>query len=73
MFYKNMLLQDHQIESVTLANHLPRLDYFAQSICGFAFPDVQEEPLEWFQLNGDYAPENICVKIYRRPHIRSKM
>lgn len=52
--YKQMLLQDPQIESVTLANHLPRMDHFGPINMRFSFPDVQEEPFEWFQLNGDY-------------------
>lgn len=52
--YKNTLLQDPQIESVTLANHLPRLDHFGPIGMRFKFPDIQDEPLEWFQLNGDY-------------------
>jgi putative ABC transport system permease protein len=61
--YKNMLLQDPQIESVTLANHLPRLDHFGPINMRFTFPDVQEEPLEWFQLNGDYDfPKTFALK-----------
>lgn len=52
--YKNLLLQDPQIEAVTLANHLPRLDFFGPLNMRFQFPDIKEEPYEWFQLNGDY-------------------
>jgi putative ABC transport system permease protein len=52
--FKNMVLADPQIESMTLANHLPRLDYFGPIGMRFQFPDVQEEEFEWFQLNGDY-------------------
>lgn len=51
---KNKLLQDPQIEAVTLANHLPRLDYFGPISMRYQFPEVQEEFLEWSQLNGDY-------------------
>jgi len=52
--YKNILMQDPQIEAVTLANHLPRLDYFGPLNMRFQFPEIKEEQLEWFQLNGDY-------------------
>lgn len=52
--YKNILLQDPQIEAVTLGNHLPRLDYFGPINMRFQFPEVQEEYLDWTQLNGDY-------------------
>ncbi|CAN0121180.1 unnamed protein product, partial [Phaeothamnion confervicola] len=52
--FKNTLLQDPQIEAVTLANHLPRLDYFGPINMRFQFPEVQEEYFDWAQLNGDY-------------------
>ncbi len=62
--YKNMLLADPQIESVTLANHLPRLDYFGPLNMRFQFPDISEEQREWFQLNGDYDfPRTFGLKI----------
>lgn len=62
--YKNMVLADPQIEAVTLANHLPRLDYFGPIGMRFQFPEVQEEEFEWFQLNGDYDfPKAFGLKI----------
>jgi putative ABC transport system permease protein len=62
--YKNMLLADPQIQSVTLANHLPRLDYFGPLNMRFQFPDIKEEEHEWFQLNGDYDfPRTFGLKI----------
>lgn len=62
--YKNMLLQDPQIESVTLANHLPRLDYFGPIGMRYKFPEIQEEDFEWSQLNGDYDfPKTFGLKI----------
>ncbi len=62
--YKNLLLADPQIESVTLANHLPRLDYFGPLNMKFQFPDIKEESHEWFQLNGDYDfPRTFGLKI----------
>jgi putative ABC transport system permease protein len=62
--YKNIVLADPQIESMTLANHLPRLDYFGPISMQFQFPEVQEEKFEWFQLNGDYDfPKTFGLKI----------
>lgn len=52
--YKNQVIQDPEIRYVTLANHLPRLDYFGPIGMRFQFPEIKEEQLEWFQLNGDY-------------------
>lgn len=52
--YKNLVLQDPKIEAVTLANHLPRLDYFGPINMEFQFPDLSDQKFEWFQLNGDY-------------------
>jgi putative ABC transport system permease protein len=52
--YKNMLLADPQVEAVTLANHLPRLDFFGPLNMRFQFPEIMEDQHEWFQLNGDY-------------------
>lgn len=62
--YKNMVLSDPQIESMTLANHLPRLDFFGPINMQFQFPEIQEEKFEWFQLNGDYDfPKTFGLKI----------
>jgi putative ABC transport system permease protein len=62
--YKNLVLADPQIESMTLANHLPRLDYFGPINMQFQFPEIQEEKFEWFQLNGDYDfPKTFGLKI----------
>lgn len=62
--YKNLVMADPQIESMTLANHLPRLDYFGPINMQFQFPEIQEEKFEWFQLNGDYGfPKTFGLKI----------
>lgn len=62
--YKNMLLADPQIDAVTLANHLPRLDYFGPLNMRFQFPEIKEDAFEWFQLNGDYDfPKTFGLKI----------
>ncbi len=52
--YKSQVLGDPAIQSVTLGNHLPRLDYFGPINMRFQFPEIKEEEFEWFQLNGDY-------------------
>lgn len=52
--YKRLILEDPQIEAVTLANHLPRLDFFGPINMQMQFPEVSEEKYDWFQLNGDY-------------------
>ena len=52
--FKTQVLRDPEIQAVTLANHLPRLDYFGPINMRMQFPDISEEQHEWFQLNGDY-------------------
>jgi putative ABC transport system permease protein len=52
--YKQLVLQDPEIEAMTLANHLPRLDFFGPISMQMQFPDVSEDKHDWFQLNGDY-------------------
>jgi putative ABC transport system permease protein len=52
--YKQQILQDPEIEAVTLANHLPRLDYFGPIGMQMQFPEISEDKYDWFQLNGDY-------------------
>lgn len=52
--FKSQVLTDPEIQSVTLANHLPRLDYFGPLNMRFQFPEIKEDQLEWYQLNGDY-------------------
>ena len=62
--FKNLVLQDPEIESVSLANHLPRLDFFGAVNMQMQFPEISEEKHEWFQLNGDFDfPETFKMKI----------
>ena len=62
--YKNLVLQDPEVISMTLANHLPRLDFFGPINMRMQFPDVSEEQHEWFQLNGDYDfPRTFGLKL----------
>lgn len=51
---KTLIQKDPEIEAVTLANHLPRLDFFGPINMRMQFPDISEEQHEWFQLNGDF-------------------
>lgn len=51
---KSQILRDPEIQHVTLANHLPRLDYFGPISMRMQFPEIKEEEMDWFQLNGDY-------------------
>ena len=48
------MLEDPQIEHVTMANHLPRLDYFGWIGTDVKFPEFGDKKLQWNQLNVDY-------------------
>jgi putative ABC transport system permease protein len=62
--FKNLILNDPKISSVTLANHLPRQDNFPTMDMEFQFPDISNEKFQWFQLNGDYNfPQTFNLKI----------
>jgi putative ABC transport system permease protein len=52
--FKQLVLQDPEIEALTLANHLPRLDFFGPINMEMQFPEIGDDKYEWFQLNGDY-------------------
>ncbi|MEJ0055168.1 MAG: hypothetical protein WDN75_05605 [Bacteroidota bacterium] len=57
-------MSDPEIENMTLANHLPRLDFFGPINMEMQFPDINEEKHQWFQLNGDYNfPKTFDLKI----------
>jgi putative ABC transport system permease protein len=62
--FKNLILQDPEIESVTLANHLPKLDFFGAVGMQMQFPEISEQQHDWFQLNGDFDfPETFKLKL----------
>ncbi|GAB4497856.1 MAG: ABC transporter permease [Saprospiraceae bacterium] len=62
--FKNTVMQDPEIQSVTLANHLPRLDFFGPLDMEMQFPEISAEKHEWFQLNGDFDfPKTFNMKI----------
>ena len=64
LLFKNTVLADPEIEHMTLANHLPRLDFFGPINMEMRFPDINEDKHEWFQLNGDYDfPRTFGLKI----------
>ena len=54
MTFKQAVLQDKDIEHVTMANHLPRLNYFGWIGANVKFPEFSETELDWNQLNVDF-------------------
>ncbi|MCC6279537.1 MAG: ABC transporter permease [Saprospiraceae bacterium] len=52
--FKQVVLQDKDIEHVTIGNHLPRLDYFGFIGYRVKFPDLGNNELDWNQLNVEY-------------------
>lgn len=62
--FKEMVKQDAAIEWVTLANHLPRLDFFGPIDMEMQFPEINTEKHQWFQLNGDFDfPKTFNMKL----------
>jgi putative ABC transport system permease protein len=52
--FRQSVLQDRDIEHVTMANHLPRLDYFGYIGANIKFPELDNTDLNWNQLNVDF-------------------
>jgi putative ABC transport system permease protein len=52
--FKEAVLQDKDIEYVTMANHLPRLNYFGWIGNTVKFPEFSDTELRWNQLNVDF-------------------
>jgi len=52
--FRRSVLEDPQIEHVTMGNHLPRLDYFGWIGTTVKFPELEDKNLEWNQLNVDF-------------------
>lgn len=62
--FKNELSLNPEIASVTLANHLPRMDYFGPINMQFRLPQYGDEPVRWNRLNGDYDfPETFGMEL----------
>jgi putative ABC transport system permease protein len=53
-YFKRSVLEDPQIEGMTMANHLPRLDYFGWIGATVRFPDLGDKELQWNQLNVEF-------------------
>jgi len=51
---KNALLKDKDIEFVTIANHLPRHDYFGDMASQFRFGESEDKVYPWSRLDGDF-------------------
>ncbi len=52
--FKRSVLEDPQIEYVTMANHLPRLNYFGWIGTDVKFPEFGDKKLQWNQLNVEF-------------------
>ena len=52
--FKRMVLEDPQIPYVTMANHLPRLNYSGWIGTDVKFPQFGDKKLQWNQLNVDF-------------------
>jgi putative ABC transport system permease protein len=52
--FKQAVLEDKDIEHVTMANHLPRLNYFGFIGASVKFPEIDDKTLQWNQLNVDF-------------------
>jgi putative ABC transport system permease protein len=52
--FKQSVLQDKDIEHVTMANHLPRLNYFGFIGARVRLPEFENKELDWNQLNVDF-------------------
>ena len=52
--FKQAVLEDKDIEHVTMANHLPRLNYFGFIGANMKFPELEDKTLQWNQLNVEF-------------------
>lgn len=52
--FKNLVEQDPDLQAVTIANHLPRQDYFGGLQTAYKFPEVNDQEYDWDALNVDY-------------------
>ena len=52
--FREEIEQDSRFESVTLANHLPRLPHFGLINRNFKFPERDNEELEWNKFDVDF-------------------
>lgn len=52
--FKNAVLEDPEIEAVTMANHLPRMDWFGPTNARYRFSEISDNDFQWHQLNVDF-------------------
>jgi putative ABC transport system permease protein len=52
--FRSAVLQDKDIEHVTMGNHLPRLNYFGFIGAKVKFPEFDDKEFDWSQLNVDF-------------------
>ena len=52
--FKQAVLEDKDIEHVTMANHLPRLNYFGFIGANTKFPELADKSFQWNQLNVEF-------------------
>ena len=52
--FKQAVLEDKDLEYMTMANHLPRLNYFGYIGANVKFPEIDDKTLQWNKLNVDF-------------------
>jgi len=52
--FKNTVLEDPAFTYITMANHLPRLDYFGGIGIEVKVPEVSDQDYQWSELSVDY-------------------
>lgn len=52
--FRRLVRQDPELSDITVANHLPRLDFFGPIETKVTFSELSNEVRNWFVLNGDY-------------------
>jgi putative ABC transport system permease protein len=53
--FKESVLRETDLNKITIANHLPRQDYFERISATVKFPDISDQELKWSQLNCDFS------------------
>ncbi|MBD2702320.1 ABC transporter permease [Spirosoma sp. BT702] len=51
---KQQILEDPEIQAVTMANHLPNQDYFGSLDHDVTFPQLGNQVHQWASMNGDF-------------------
>ncbi|WP_461101088.1 ABC transporter permease [Spirosoma koreense] len=52
--FKQRVLEDPEIQVVTMANHLPNQDYFGSMDHDVTFPQLGNQEYKWAGMNGDF-------------------